>query len=247
MSGSESSSLPALIAQLASANADERAEAAELLCRAGTEAVAATLPLVEACGDDDSRVREWAVAALEELGAPPAEIIDQLAEIASSPEPLGAYWAATLLGRAGGDAAAAVPANLAEQGGPGQPRQTADNCPVGSVGHQGRWPDAAGSPAFSAPGMEALRWRSSPTHRRSRPWCQARSLRRGRACPGCGSPAWRCSSSLSARLEHRPRLLPAPLRLRPREHRQPNRGMRSSLPASISRSLANRKLPSRRW
>ena len=110
MSGSESSSLPALIAQLASANADERAEAAELLCRAGTEAVAATLPLVEACGDDDSRVREWAVAALEELGAPPAEIIDQLAEIASSPEPLGAYWAATLLGRAGGDAAAAVPA-----------------------------------------------------------------------------------------------------------------------------------------
>jgi HEAT repeat protein len=110
MSGSESSSPTALIAQLASANPDERAEAAELLCRAGTEAVAATLPLVEACGDDDSRVREWAVAALEELGSPPAEIIDHLAEIAASPEPLGAYWAATLLGRAGGDAVAAVPA-----------------------------------------------------------------------------------------------------------------------------------------
>ena len=110
MSGSESSSLPALIAQLASTNPDERAEAAELLCRVGTGAVAATLPLVEACGDDDSRVREWAVAALEELGPPPAEIIDHLTEIAASPEPLSAYWAATLLGRAGRDAAAAVPA-----------------------------------------------------------------------------------------------------------------------------------------
>ena len=110
MSGSESSSLPALIAQLASTNPDERAEAAELLCRAGTAAVAATLPLVEACGDDDSRVREWAVAALEELGPPPAEIIEHLAEIAAGPEPLSAYWAATLLGRAGRDAAAAVPA-----------------------------------------------------------------------------------------------------------------------------------------
>jgi len=109
MSGSESSSPTALIAQLASTNPDERAEAAELLCRAGTEAVAAMLPLVEACGDDDSRVREWAVAALEELGPPPTEIIDQLTEIATGPEPLGAYWATTLLGRAGGDAAAAVP------------------------------------------------------------------------------------------------------------------------------------------
>ena len=99
MSQSESSSPAALITQLASTNPDERAEAAE-----------ATLPLVEACGDDDSRVREWAVAALEELGAPPAEIIDQLTEIATGPEPLGAYWATTLLGRSGGDAAAAVPA-----------------------------------------------------------------------------------------------------------------------------------------
>jgi len=110
MSKSESLSPTALIAQLASTNPDERAEAAELLCRAGTEAVAATLPLVEACGDDDSRVREWAVAALEELGPPPAEIIELLTEIATGPEPLGAYWATTLLGRAGGDAAAAVPA-----------------------------------------------------------------------------------------------------------------------------------------
>ena len=110
MSQSKSSSPAALITQLASTNPDERAEAAELLCRAGTEAVAATLPLVEACGDDDSRVREWAVAALEELGAPPPNLIDQLTEIASGPEPLGAYWATTLLGRSGGDAAAAVPA-----------------------------------------------------------------------------------------------------------------------------------------
>ena len=110
MSQSESSSPAALITQLASTNPDERAEAAELLCRAGTEAVAATLPLVEACGDDDSRVREWAVAALEELGAPPPNLIDQLTEIASGQEPLGAYWATTLLGRSGGDAAGAVPA-----------------------------------------------------------------------------------------------------------------------------------------
>ena len=71
MSQSESSSPTALITQLASTNPDERAEAAELLCRAGTEAAAATLPLVEACGDDEEAQRKvgvsWAQRQIREL------------------------------------------------------------------------------------------------------------------------------------------------------------------------------------
>ena len=51
--------------QLVSGTAAERADAAERLSRAGEEAAAAAVPLVQACGDGDERIREWAVAALE--------------------------------------------------------------------------------------------------------------------------------------------------------------------------------------
>jgi len=90
-----------LAAKLASADADERAEAAEKLAQAGTEAAAAAIPLVRACGDADERVREWSVAALEESGPPPPEAIATLATLAQQGVPLAAYWAVTLLGRAG--------------------------------------------------------------------------------------------------------------------------------------------------
>ena len=90
-----------LAAKLASADADERAEAAEKLAQAGTEAAAAAIPLVRACGDADERVREWSVAALEESGPPPPEAIATLATLAQEGVPLAAYWAVTLLGRAG--------------------------------------------------------------------------------------------------------------------------------------------------
>jgi HEAT repeat protein len=99
-----------LVADLVAGDADRRAEAAEALCRAGAAASAAVVPLVRACGDEDDRVREWAVAALEDIGPPPDGLSAQLAELVASTDALVAYWAATLLGRSGRNAASAVTA-----------------------------------------------------------------------------------------------------------------------------------------
>ena len=66
------------------------------------------VPLVRACGDADDAVREQAIGALEDLGAPPIASLPELIELAAASEPLVAYWAITLLGRSGEDAAAAV-------------------------------------------------------------------------------------------------------------------------------------------
>lgn len=90
-------------AALQSADVAERATAAEQLCHAGPDAAPATLELVRACGDDEA-VREWAVAALEELGPPPKELVEPLAQLASDNNATVAYWAVTLLGRLGPDA-----------------------------------------------------------------------------------------------------------------------------------------------
>lgn len=98
----------ALGSQLAVADAEQRAAAAELLARAGEGAAAVAVPLVKACGDNDERVREWAVAALEDLGPPLAAATAAIIPLVESPDPLVAYWAVTLLGRSGKDAAAAV-------------------------------------------------------------------------------------------------------------------------------------------
>ena len=92
--------------QLATGTAAERADAAERLSLAGEEAAAAAVPLVQACGDE--QLREWAVAALEDLGPPPSDTITLLIELVSNSDPLVAYWAATLLGRSGQDAATAA-------------------------------------------------------------------------------------------------------------------------------------------
>lgn len=94
-----------LAAKLQSTNADDRAAAAEKLCQMGESAATTVIPLVQACGDADERVREWAVAALEELGPPPDDVIATLAKLVTGSVPLAAYWAVTLLGRAGQAAA----------------------------------------------------------------------------------------------------------------------------------------------
>jgi HEAT repeat protein len=108
MSDSTTADIEKLAEQLAGEDPAGRLEAAERLCRAGMDAAAAAVPLVRACGDDDDQVREWAVAALEELGPPPPASIPQLAELAADRHPLVAYWAMTLLGRSGQAAATAV-------------------------------------------------------------------------------------------------------------------------------------------
>lgn len=104
MDSSPSDDVAGLVARLQSTNADDRAAAAEKLGQSGGAAATAAIPLVRACGDADERVREWAVAALEDLGPPPAESIPALATLATGTVPLAAYWAITLLGRAGQDA-----------------------------------------------------------------------------------------------------------------------------------------------
>ncbi len=105
---SRSTDIQTLVTTLASGDAGQRAEAAELLCRAGAAAGAAAVPLIRACADDDDQVREWAVAALEELGPPPAGSTPALGELAAAGHPLVSYWAITLLGRSGQDAASAA-------------------------------------------------------------------------------------------------------------------------------------------
>ena len=94
----------------------ERAQAAEYLAQQGPDAAYAASELTAACGDT-TEISHWAVAALEELGPPPASAIDALASLAQSEAPLTAYWAVTLLGRAGEDAAEhqVVIADLLEQ------------------------------------------------------------------------------------------------------------------------------------
>ena len=108
MGDAASPDVAALSKQLVSTDPQQRAAAAELLSRAGEDAAVAAVQLVTACGDADERVREFAVAALEDLGAPAAADIPALIKLVDSPDPLAAYWAITLLGRSGKNAAEAV-------------------------------------------------------------------------------------------------------------------------------------------
>lgn len=59
------------------------------------------VPLVELLRSEDEEVNEAATAALEELGAPSADSLASLGELARDPHGDVAYWAVTLLGRAG--------------------------------------------------------------------------------------------------------------------------------------------------
>jgi HEAT repeat protein len=98
-----------LITALSAADAVRRSQGAEQLSRLGEGARAAAVPLVHAAGDPDEAVREWAVAALEELGPPLEKDVESLATMLDSAAPDVAYWAATLLGRLGPTAVAATP------------------------------------------------------------------------------------------------------------------------------------------
>ncbi len=86
--------------RLQSPDVQQRAAAAEALSRMGPDAAFAAVELVNACAEEET-VREWAVAALEELGPPTPEVLERLVALASSSDSLVAYWAITLLGRAG--------------------------------------------------------------------------------------------------------------------------------------------------
>lgn len=92
------SEVTALTAQLRDGRVEVRALAAERLCHLGSDARGAACALVTAAGDDPL-VREWAVAALEELGTPDQESSAELTALTASDLELVAYWAITLLGR----------------------------------------------------------------------------------------------------------------------------------------------------
>lgn len=99
----------ALIHQLKAAEVGRRSEAAEALLQMGEEAQAAALALVRACADPAEEVREPATGALESLGPPASSDMRGLMEMLGDANADVAYWAATLLGRLGGDAVDAVP------------------------------------------------------------------------------------------------------------------------------------------
>lgn len=96
-----------------SASAEERAAAAKALCHMGEDARAAAVALACACADPAEKVREWSTAALEELGPPEEADVPKIAGLLKEQNADTAYWAATLLGRLGQDAAAAA-ASLGE-------------------------------------------------------------------------------------------------------------------------------------
>ncbi len=104
-----SQDVQSLAASLRSADVATRREAAESLARVGPDAVTVAVPLVEACRDDDEEVRNWVVAALEELPAPGASNAAALEAFIRSGELDVAFWATTLLGRMETAAAATVP------------------------------------------------------------------------------------------------------------------------------------------
>jgi len=106
--------MPADISQLAAdlSHPDPavRGKAAEQLSRLGSDAREAALPLVRASAAEAEEIRQWAAAALEELGPPPASDLDALASLLAGENADVGYWAATLLGRLEHQGAPAVPA-----------------------------------------------------------------------------------------------------------------------------------------
>lgn len=102
-----------LVAQLSADDASRRAQAAEQLAKRGDLVAGAATALVRAAGDASDQVRQWASAALEELGPPAIGQAASLTALLDHTHPDVAYWAATLLGRLETEARASVP-KLAE-------------------------------------------------------------------------------------------------------------------------------------
>ncbi len=98
-----------LTKQLQATDLSSQVAAAEELARLAEAAQPAMIALVQHCGSADEDLRNWCTAALEEIGAPASEQIDELALLASSANTDVAFWAATLLGRAGSLASSATP------------------------------------------------------------------------------------------------------------------------------------------
>ena len=97
--GKRKMSISQLINDLNSDQLAVRRRAAEQLAAAPD--AAAAVSLVRACGDADEQVREWAVAALEQLGPPDAADGPAILNLLTNANRDVRYWSATLLGRLG--------------------------------------------------------------------------------------------------------------------------------------------------
>jgi HEAT repeat protein len=98
--------IAALIQLLSTGDAAARAAAAERLARLGEAAQLAAVALVKALADADEPLLDWVTAALEGLGPPRTSDLAELASLAAHQHLDTAYWAVTLLGRAGAAAIA---------------------------------------------------------------------------------------------------------------------------------------------
>ena len=97
-----------LIEQLAAEDLSVRQRAAEKLATLEDAAAPAALALIHALQDNDETVREFANAALESLGPPEQQTVDELEQLLTHSHADTAYWAATLLGRLEDGAMSAV-------------------------------------------------------------------------------------------------------------------------------------------
>jgi len=88
-----------LASQLTSGDLEQRQAAAEQLCQLGHDAVPAIPALLGAVADADETVREWSIAALEGIGAPPPTLLDELVVRTAASGEQTPYWAVTLIGR----------------------------------------------------------------------------------------------------------------------------------------------------
>lgn len=95
---------------LESASLDERRTAAAEIARRADEAAGLAVSLIQAATDDDDEVKQWSSSALEDMGPPLIKDAAAIAALLGHPHADAAYWAATLLGRLGPEAA-----NVAEQ------------------------------------------------------------------------------------------------------------------------------------
>jgi hypothetical protein len=100
--------LDSLIEQLGGNDLECRRKAAEAVTHLGEAASPAAVTLLQACEAEDEALREWVVAALEQLGAPPIDDVPAISRQLAADQPLSAYWSATLLGRLQHEAKPAV-------------------------------------------------------------------------------------------------------------------------------------------
>jgi HEAT repeat protein len=100
--------LQLLVAQLEGTDTALQTAAANQLAKLGHAAQPAAVALVRTVGIPHEEVLEACTAALEDLGPPAADQIQPLAALAHDCSSDVAYWAVTLLGRAGSGGATAV-------------------------------------------------------------------------------------------------------------------------------------------